>query len=848
MRVAAFLTAMIAFAGLLAFTDPALGQADEEAACTQIELGELGELTSTLTASGSWTGDECDESQFLENRPGRMYSFTLAEDAVVRIDLVSPDRDAELYLLSASGRLLESDDDTGLGNNARIEKLLSAGEYQIEAGAFGWSGRESGAFELTMRIVEGCEEVVDLGTLNDPLNAEGVWSHFGCESAFRIDRSSQRYRFQVDRSALVQIDVTSPTADPFIYLLDEQGRLLDLDDDGGTRFNSRIVRLLGAGTYTVEATNWGDRDLKNLQESPHEIRIALAEAGPRIKLEAIEAPERVVLGIPFDINYRVGNLGDAPLASIDASVEVRVRWPYISDWRTRSIAADDGEIELWDVGASYHTSESVAAFGSQEIPQLHPFRGAFRWRTGPTDVMLEVRLLDEDGDRIDRHFLARPIFVLSGFEYEALTVSVDDVDYQVAATADETGEVTTTVNAVGGEDEDTVDAEITARAIYAAGVRTQVLDDFEETTAALSASAESLLSKIGRGGQPLSDVPSAEAPTLDALIETLNAAHSETLDQFGFDASQFLGANTAEAIVVRAGRAAAKRIEQLARSWGHLMASDRVLSSEEALQVHSQLAFAEHVDVRLIEAAELLLMAREANDGWDDPAVEEARVAYARGIDCAPDARALAFGDDVLRFNSLIYEHMLDRAYCGALAANDEHDHLLSGLDLERNPEIPEPEVVDQPVLDPQIVVSRLLARVLDDGRIEFAVDLSNGVRVEPTQRKLQANSEIDRWLRTSPVMFQGEELGRIYARRLDDGLVQATFVPAGADMETTARWIMPDDAPVDAWLISGVLAATQGDDPVQQVAGQTASAGVGQLGDHLSLLEYVENNLQRNP
>lgn len=836
---------MIAFAGLLALTDPALGQADEEAACTPIELGEL---TSTLTESGSWTGDECDESQFLENRPGRMYGFTLAADAVVRIDLVSPDRDAELYLLTADGTLLESDDDTGSGNNARIERSLAVGSYLIEASALGWSGRSSGSFELTLRTVTGCEETVDLGLLKEPLSADGVWSHYGCESAFRIDRSAQRYRFQVAESARVQIDVTSPTADSFIYLLDERDRLLDIDDDSGTRFNSRIVRVLGAGAYTIEATSWGDRDLKNLQESPHQIRIAFAELGPQIKLEAIDAPERVVLGIPFEINYRVGNLGDAPLASIDARVQVRVRWPYISDWRTGVIGPHDGETELWTVGASYHTSDSLAAFGSREIAQLHPFNGAFRWRVGPTDVMLEVQVLDEEGNRIARHYLTRPVLVLDGFEYEAVTVSVDDVEYQVEATADEAGEVTTDVTAVDGADDQSVEAEIAERAIYAAGVRTKVLDDFEAASAVLNGAAESLFSKTGRGGLPLSNVSAPDAPTLDALLEILNAAHGETLDHFGFDTSHFLDAETAEAIVVRAGRAAARRVEQFTRTWAGVTAPDRVLSSEEALQIQAQLAFAAHVDARLIEAAELVLMAREADAGWDDPAVAEARVAYARGIDCAPDARALAFGDDVLRFTSSIYEHMLDRAYCGARAASDEHSHLLRGLDLARNPEIPKPEVAEQPAPAPQIVASRLLARVLDDGRIEFAVDLNNGVRVEPTQGKLPAVSPIDVWLRTSPVSYEGEDLGRIYARRLEDGLVQATFVPAGADMDSTARWIMPDNAPVDAWLISGVLITDSAHGADQRAAGQVAAAGAAQLGDHMSLLAFVESNLQRNP
>ena len=98
--------------------------------------------------------------------------------------------------------------------------------------------------------------------------------------------------------------------------------------------------------------------------------------------------------------------------------------------------------------------------------------------------------------------------------------------------------------------------------------------------------------------------------------------------------------------------------------------------------------------------------------------------------------------------------------------------------------------------------------------------------------------------------MYEGDELGRIYARRLGNGLVQATYVPDGADMDTTSRWAVPEDAPVNAWLGSAELERAPGlrDDLVQRVADQAAGAGTAQFGDHLSLLALIENNLQRNP
>ena len=836
----------------------------------------LGELTDVLTGSGAWSTDQCDRSQFLANRPGQLFSFSLAEDAEVRIDLSSPERDALLYLLAEDGRLIEADDDTGGGNDARIERELAAGTYQIEVSALGWSGREGGSFELSVRVVEGCLDVVDLGVLVDTLSATGEWSHYGCESDYRPDRAGQRYRFELTETRRTQIDLTSDLADAYVYLLDQSGTLLESDDDGGVGLNSRIERVLGAGTYMIEATNWGDRDLKALIAAEFELTIATAEDGPLVKLEAIDAPDRVVRGLPFAINYRVGNLGDEPLSALDpdARLRVQVRWPYIDDWRTAWIDVLDGDAELLPVGASYHSDETIQAFESRPLSQLHPFEGLFRWRTGPTDVMLMVAVINDDFDTLAFHTLARPIMVLAGFEFDPVNVNVGGVEYQVSAIAADDGAVETTVTPVDeveqevtvtadqteddsgdaddseSDEEDGVDPEVTALATYAAGVRTQVLGDFRSILDSLNAQAESLFSIVGRGGLPLSEVANASAPTLDALLATLNAAHRETLVNARFDPQHFQSADAAEEIVVLAGEAAARRIEQFSRDWVTLLDPDRVISAEEALDVQAQLAFAQHVDAPLVEAAVLVLAKRDAEDGWDDPAVAAMLDAFAAGIDCRVDAGALSFSDGALRLESPIYGYMLDRAYCGASTASDDHDLLLTGLDLDSNPVIPEPEVDVQPPTPPVVTVNRLLARVLPDGRVEFAADLSSGDRSLPRQRTLPVGAPADQWLRTGPIMHEGDELGRIYARRLGSGLVQATYVPDGADMDTTSRWVVPEDAPVNAWLGSAELERAPGlrDDLVQRVADQAAGAGTAQFGDHLSLLALIENNLQRNP
>ena len=65
----------------------------------------------------------------------------------------------------------------------------------------------------------------------------------------------------------------------------------------------------------------------------------------------------------------------------------------------------------------------------------------------------------------------------------------------------------------------------------------------------------------------------------------------------------------------------------------------------------------------MVDAAVLVLMSRDANDGWNDPEVAAALSAFARGIDCAADGSAVSTADGALRLQSRIYGYMLDRAY-----------------------------------------------------------------------------------------------------------------------------------------------------------------------------------------
>ena len=75
-------------------------------------------------------------SQERTGKHADFYKLTLIASTAVTIDLKSRIFDPFLYLLSASGTILFSDDQSGGSNNARITQTLGSGTYLIEVTTF----------------------------------------------------------------------------------------------------------------------------------------------------------------------------------------------------------------------------------------------------------------------------------------------------------------------------------------------------------------------------------------------------------------------------------------------------------------------------------------------------------------------------------------------------------------------------------------------------------------------------------------------------------------------------------------------------------------------------------------
>ena len=101
----------------------------------------------------------------------------------------------------------------------------------------------------------------------------------------------------------------------------------------------------------------------------------------------------------------------------------------------------------------------------------------------------------------------------------------------------------------------------------------------------------------------------------------------------------------------------------------------------------------------------------------------------------------------------------------------------------------------------------RIVARLLEDGRVEFGWQPSGGSRVLPEKRYFPASIDHNRWLRSSTVEVDGAEIGRINARLSEDGRIEFAFTPTdGERIQPQARYF-PADAQAGRWLRSTEIA-----------------------------------------
>jgi uncharacterized protein YdeI (BOF family) len=217
------------------------------------------------------------------------YTFTAQEGDTITVDLASDDFDPFVVLVSPEGNQVASDDDTGPGLYARLERLVvtEAGEYTIIVDGFrGPTGERSieGDYRLTLRI-EGEDAVVfqptavpteesqpteaptTEATPEDETDVLPIAYGETVEGELTEELQTGLYSFEGSAGDVVSIALNSDDFDPLVILLDSEGNEIASDDDAGPGVYSLIedFTLPADDTYTIMVDGYrgvnGDRSL-----------------------------------------------------------------------------------------------------------------------------------------------------------------------------------------------------------------------------------------------------------------------------------------------------------------------------------------------------------------------------------------------------------------------------------------------------------------------------------------------------------------------------------------------------------------------------------------------------------
>ncbi len=790
--------------------------AQETSNCQIIDLGTLGTGDdSALEAEGRWTTEDCDSSFHLDS-DAHDYQFTVEEGGRIRIELKSEEADSYLYLLDSDGNRITDNDDGGGRLDARIERDLVPGVYSVEATTVG--GRRQGAadFSLTISRVVGCEPE-HLGTLElgTDLTATGTWTLNTCGSRFVVQHPAFGYSFEMATGGRVRIDLRSAEGDAVLSLISATAGLISANDDGGERRNSRIERYLQPGIYFIEATTYWEREAQ-LASADFELAIHFVdeeekqETGYQLKIETSVVPDHAVAGEPYEVHYRIGNVGNGPMTEEHGSVDVYAIGPR--DWDHTEIMIDSET--GWLPGVSYHSDDIAASNTSVESDQVGAFELTIN-QSGPSWVWLVVTVNDESGEEIAFHSQWRELIILSGRTFEATTVSIDGVEYEVSSETDEEGEVTVLVSAAddaAGE----IEPSTRAKAIYTAGVEDELLHGLfdrpkiaaltepeeQATISVFDPSSQTLLMKFAEGY--------SEAVAASGLLEAVE--NGEAVNPV-----------TVEDLLISNAENASEQFATLAASWRHIqegVGDGEALWFTQALTIHSQLSYAERVVEPMVKAGEIVDAARVTEDGWDDEDVQSMVGAIAGDASCGAGASELGAAlrsvgldsadelvdvDGELRVALPLYGFATDAVLCPASAADSENADFIatwSPSDAEELNALLE-SATELPTSPPRL---RVIARLSDDGRIEHAVEFDGGDQVMPDVRYLSSDASIGIWHTSSVVEVDEVPIGKIQTRRLEDGRIEVGFVNTGGQVILPDIRYLPAEMPQGIWLRSGQI------------------------------------------
>ena len=232
--------------------------ATPEAASQVLELGAIsqGVLQS---------GDETLVSGELTDR----YRFQGVAGQRVRITMTAQDVDAYLILIGPNGAQEENDDAAVGVTDSRLDAILSQdGVYTVIATTY--RPGEAGAYALSVVDLsrEGAAATVASSGPSQSLAAPSGDATLAPDrpangrlatgdARLRSGEFMDTYRFEGRRGQRATLTLTSNEFDPYLMMMQPDGRQIDNDDMGDGSLNSQIVQVLPEdGIYEVTVTSY----------------------------------------------------------------------------------------------------------------------------------------------------------------------------------------------------------------------------------------------------------------------------------------------------------------------------------------------------------------------------------------------------------------------------------------------------------------------------------------------------------------------------------------------------------------------------------------------------------------
>lgn len=309
---------------------------------------------ATVSAAGLVTGVSDGSTSVTVTSEGVSAAVSVAVRTPVSSVVVTPTT-AQLIVGGAIAQLSASARDANgatiagraiawSSSNAAIATVSqSGGVVGIAAGTATITAESEGRTGTALVMVAVPDPCLTIRPLTVGQTFSGTLAAADCKLA---DNSAiQNFTFTLTTETVLEIEMTSTVVDPYLYVLDANGKILAEDDDGGPGINARVLHLFPAGKYFVVANTFDANSY-----GPFQLTVRLAPAacvaGRAITLPSVVNATLAVssacrlLDDSYADRYEL-NLPTRTVVRVDMSSAVIDAFLLLFDANAKLVAQDD---------------------------------------------------------------------------------------------------------------------------------------------------------------------------------------------------------------------------------------------------------------------------------------------------------------------------------------------------------------------------------------------------------------------------------------------------------------------------------------------------------------------------